>query len=153
MWAIVSILFVIIAIVLGFVIIGSPRTQRLIRYDEQKVSDLQNIQSQVIQYWQQKGKLPDTLADVNDPLGYMSIPVDPQAGISYVYTLKNSTTFDLCAVFNRKALPHGENSRTSMMMYSGGTDINENWKYNAGLYCFTRTIDPQRYPPSLKMGN
>src|SRR3989338_1790528 len=54
---------VVIAIIAGFFIMGTPGQVRLYRYDSQKVSDLQNIQWQVVNYWQQKEKLPATLAE------------------------------------------------------------------------------------------
>src|ERR1035437_4871969 len=44
-------------IVAGFFIVGTPAQARLQRFDAQKVSDLQNIQSQVVSYWQAKQKL------------------------------------------------------------------------------------------------
>jgi hypothetical protein len=38
---------------------GSPNSQRLFRLDQKRIVDLQNIQYQVINYWQQKEKLPE----------------------------------------------------------------------------------------------
>jgi type III secretory pathway component EscU len=44
---------VILAVIIGaFFIVGSPNTARLIQFDQQRVSDLQNIQSNIINYWQ-----------------------------------------------------------------------------------------------------
>jgi hypothetical protein len=61
-------LFLSLAVASGFVIMGTPGQVRLYRFDDQKVQDLTNIQYQVVNYWQQKQKLPDTLADLNDAL-------------------------------------------------------------------------------------
>ena len=47
---------IIITIVGGFFIVGTPWQARLYRYDEQKVGDLSNIQYQVVYYWQAKQK-------------------------------------------------------------------------------------------------
>lgn len=50
---------------------GSPAQQRTWRLDDKRVNDLQNIQSQVINYWQQKEKLPMTLSELSNPMtGY-----------------------------------------------------------------------------------
>ncbi len=49
--AIVALIFVIAAIIVGFIVIGSPRTQRLVKYDEQRVMDLQNINQSIVYYF------------------------------------------------------------------------------------------------------
>ena len=53
----VALLVVCVSVIGGFFIIGSPQTQRLYRFDEQRVSDLTNIQWQVVNFWQQKERL------------------------------------------------------------------------------------------------
>ncbi|RTL02403.1 MAG: hypothetical protein EKK59_01735, partial [Neisseriaceae bacterium] len=45
----------LVTVISGFFIVGSPSHVRMLRYDDQKVSDLQVIQSQVVSYWQMKG--------------------------------------------------------------------------------------------------
>src|SRR3989344_2712416 len=67
-WIVFTAVVILISIIFGFSIIGSPQKQRLIRYDDQKVQDLQNIQWQIISIWQRKGALPATLSEVNDPI-------------------------------------------------------------------------------------
>ena len=44
-------------IVAGFFIIGTPAQARAYQFDEQKISDLQTIQSDIVSYWQQKWRL------------------------------------------------------------------------------------------------
>ena len=51
-------LVVLVGIVAGFFIVGTPAEQREKRFDEQRVNDLQNIQNRVINYWSKKGTLP-----------------------------------------------------------------------------------------------
>ncbi len=141
-WRYGSILLVLTSIILGFVIIGSPRTQRLMRYDEQKVSDLINIQSQVINYWQSKGSLPQTMNDMKDSLTYDSFSMtDVQTQAPYEYTVTGPATFKLCAMFNLDYKVGNYNSSVYPT-----TQKNENWMYKAGHSCFERTIDPQLYP-------
>src|SRR6185295_1419021 len=53
-----GIIIVLAMIIIGFIAVGSPAKQRALRFDSQRVSDLSNIQSQIIYYWQQKEKLP-----------------------------------------------------------------------------------------------
>ena len=64
-------------IIAAFFIIGTPNSARLTQYDQQKVSDLQNIQTQIVNYWQKKSALPDSLSDLNDPISGFTVPTDP----------------------------------------------------------------------------
>jgi hypothetical protein len=144
LWRIVSVVLVIGSIVAGFSIIGSPKTQRLLNYDQQKVSDLQNIQSQVIQYWQQKGSMPENLDDLRDPLSYFVIPTDSQRSEEYIYNKIGTLSFEICAEFNLASQSSTAMPRISNAMKFGME--NENWMHGAGQFCFERTVDPQRYP-------
>lgn len=143
-WLTSATVIVLVVIILGFSVIGSPRTQRLIRYDEQKVNDLQNIQSQIIYHWQSKEALPNELGELDDPLASFIVPKDSQTGDSYVYKKTNSRTFELCADFNLKG-PRSQNSPRISNVYKYGTE-NEVWNHEAGEYCFERIVDPDRYP-------
>lgn len=137
----------LVSVVSGFFIIGTPTDVRELRYDEQKVQDLSNIQSQVVYYWQTKRVLPQTLAEVEDPLSGSSIPMDTQTGAAYTYRVENDLSFTLCATFN-KPTPDtkGQGSYDSYAVKYPGMGMDENWLHGAGETCFTRTIDPDRFP-------
>lgn len=137
---------VLIAIVSGFFIMGTPGEVRLIRFDSQKVTDLQDIQWQIVNYWQQKESLPATLEEVEDPLSGYTLPVDPQSGEPYVYKRNSPLDFALCATFN---LQSDERSSEAMPVRAYGP-LDGNWQHGAGEVCFDRTIDPERYPPFSK---
>lgn len=124
----------------GFHIVGTPAEARLARFDAQRVGDLQNIQSQVITYYQAKQKLPDMISDLNNSLSYGPIPVDPQTGTAYLYERGEGLSFKLCASFNAKS--HGN---TPMSAYVEKRA--DNWQHEAGTACFDRTLDPSFYPP------
>ncbi|MDB5264631.1 MAG: hypothetical protein JWN64_202 [Parcubacteria group bacterium] len=142
------IVLAIVSIVCGFFIIGTPTDMRALRYDEQKVGDLQNIQYQVVNYWQQKQALPKTLGELADPLSGNSIPNDPQSGTSYRYEVTGPTTFSLCATFNMPTKDTaGQGAYGRDVAYTTGIGgVDENWQHESGEKCFTRTIDPERYP-------
>jgi len=137
---------VLVTIIAGFFIMGSPAQVRLYRYDAQKVSDLQNIQYQIINYWQQKESLPTNIADLADPLSGWSIPTGPQ-GDSYRYEKLGNQSFKLCATFNAVAQKGDLKNVTTPVMH--GVE-SENWQHGIGEVCFDRTIDPDRYPPYPK---
>ncbi len=137
-------------IVAGFFIIGTPAQALRYREDEQKVSDLQQIQSQVISYWQQNGALPSSLDKISQPLTGGSLPIDQQAGQEYSYSIVNKTTFKLCATFNATTAPYAitQNELTIPVAAPGGqrNDAQTSWFHDAGQQCFTRIIDPSQYP-------
>lgn len=148
-----GILITLIGIVLGFIIVGSPTKQRSIRFDSQRVSDLQNVQWQIVNYWQQKGKLPVNLEEVKDPISGAIIPLDPENKTPYEYSLKNPTTFELCAIFDLEQ--QDTKGRGEYGSYGGiAVDMsypmmmpeNVNWKHTAGRVCFERVIDAEKYP-------
>lgn len=138
----------IIAIVSGFFVVGTPAQARLARFDAEKVSDLQIIQSNVITYYQAKQALPATLDDINTSLSYGPLPTDPQTGEPYGYEKVGALSFKLCATFNAE-------SRATQNIYSepravpvgGKVGVPDNWQHGSGLVCFERTIDPSFYPP------
>lgn len=70
----------IIAIIAGFFVAGSPQMERLRQFDDQRVGHLQQIQWEIVNYWQAKEKLPTSLADLNDPLRSFTTPQDPEVG-------------------------------------------------------------------------
>ncbi len=154
-------------IIWSFIIMGSPKMQRAWRLDNQRVTDLQSLQYQIINYYQQKEKLPVSLTDLSNPISSYSVPVDPEFAKGYIYEyepnlLENSLTFKLCATFNKK-IPQGWNesnfavykgpmmlesdvrvSSTADYPTSGG--VNESWNHDIGRTCFSRTIDKDIYP-------
>lgn len=153
-WAVV--LIVAIATIGGFFLVGSPFRERLRRFDERRVSDLQSIQSQTIYYWQRKAKLPGSLADLRDPISGFVAPVDPETGTSYEYRTTAGLAFELCATFKTdssevspgRTVPIAAPYPASM---KGG--VADSWQHGPGRVCFERTIDPDLYriqPPVVK---
>jgi hypothetical protein len=144
-WA--SGVLVVAAIAGAFFVIGSPTTARLFQFDQQKVSDLQGIQSQIVNYWQKKEALPNSLSDLNDPISSFNVPVDPQTNKAYEYTVKDAQklSFELCATFNKEGADQYGQARPTSIPVKGFTS--DNWQHSSGRVCFERTIDKQLYPP------
>ncbi len=165
-FGIIGVVIVVASISYSFMIIGSPMTQRALRLDDRRVNDLQNIQYQVINYWQQKEELPTKLAQLANPISGYSLPVEPEfeKGYTYEYAVKNKLTFELCATFS---LPiqkgwreYSSGGVMPMIAYDKGVSnvaypypgggINESWDHQGGRTCFERTIDKDIYPPYPK---
>lgn len=141
-------------VVVGFFIVGSPKEERMRQFDERRVNNLSSLQYEVINYWQSKLKLPAKLDDLNSDIKGFTVYTDPETGAAYEYAIKADKTFELCATF---ALPSDETMNApgvvpvapaSAPIYKDG--YRESWKHTAGRACFTRTIDPDLYPPIKK---
>jgi hypothetical protein len=147
-----GLVLVLAAIIAGFVVVGSPSKQRALRFDAQRVSDLSTVQWQIISYWQQKGKLPASLDMLNDPISNFTIPKDPDTVVSYEYASTTKYSFDLCATFFEKSQDGigrggsypGMSYSTDVAYPTGG--VSNSWTHAAGRVCFSRTIDPDKYP-------
>ena len=124
-----AVALVVIAVFGSFWVFGSPVTQRKLRLDSVRVSDLQSIQYQVSDYSQQKNKLPNAISDLTNLASSYPVPVDPESakGINYEYKKTSDNSFDLCTTFSMK----------STVSVGGDTT----WSHPAGYFCFSRTTD------------
>lgn len=136
----------IISIAGGFMVMGSPTTQRLGQFDVAKVNDLQNIQWQIVNYWQQKQILPSGLVELNDPISGFIAPRDRQTDNDYEYRKISNLSFELCAVFNLKN-NEGNFRRPNETVMESPKFAPDNWQHDIGRVCFERTIDKELYPP------
>lgn len=146
-FAIASVVVVVASIVWGFTVMGLPQSQRAQQLDMTRINDLQNIQSQVVNYYQQKNTVPDDLATLADPISNYIIPNDPETQLPYQYEKISDTSFKLCADFTTSV--NGANGSTRSLPVAKPImfdDINQNWQHEEGNFCFTRTIDPVLYP-------
>lgn len=150
-----ALVLVVVSIGAGFLILGTPQHARLVRFDQQKISDLQSIQSQVINYYQQKQTLPVALSNLNDSLSYFTLPTDAQSGEAYGYRITTPPySFEICATFNTAGDSTGSNNTYAVAPYMPGSahvgGTFDNWVHTAGQTCFERTIDPELYPALTK---
>ena len=135
---------VLASIVFGFFTAGSPFKARLIRFDERRVSDLQIIQGELINYWSRKDILPVTLDALKNDITGFRAPTDPKTKESYIYNVNEKLKFELCAVFD---LPSQVLTKEVMARpYPVYGPYGDNWEHAAGRVCFERVIDPSLYP-------
>lgn len=140
---------VVVTVVAGFFIVGSPKEERLRRFDQQRVEQLQFIQSEILNYWMNKNQLPSQLSNLEDDIRGIRIPTDPETGSSYEYAIKGPLTFSLCAIFARQSLESEISGKYTRPIepYPYGYDIQQNWQHSEGYTCFDRTIDKDFYKP------
>lgn len=141
--AVGSSVVIVLAIIASLLVVGSPAKQREARLDQTRVSDLQNIQYSLIDYWNDKETLPENLAAMeNDITGYRN-PVDPESAEVYEYTVTGELTFQLCGTFTTESEAPDQGKYPSRPMYDTGGNFDV-WSHPAGRHCFDRTIDPDR---------
>jgi len=144
-----AISFVVLASVIsGFFIIGTPAEQRKIRFDDQRISELQTIQGQIINYWIKKESLPAVLDDLNDSISGFLVPADPESKLAYEYNIKDPLSFELCATFKTSSTDSGSKQIGALYpapYYYPGDSFQQNWDHGTGRVCFARTIDPELY--------
>ncbi|TSC57930.1 MAG: hypothetical protein Greene041679_212 [Parcubacteria group bacterium Greene0416_79] len=155
----VALVAVVASIAWGFAIMGSPSAARERQFDDRRLGNLQSIQWQIISYWRQKEKLPATSADLEDSISGWRAPTDPKSDTAYEYKVTGERSFELCADFSRSTLGERERlagrgefggSRTPLALPdygSYGGKPTDNWEHPSGRHCFSRTIDPELYPP------
>ena len=119
--AFASTFVVVVAVIAGLVITGSPAEQRLIRFDGERVSDLREIARLTRRYWDKRQSLPADPVDLVDGVALRRLPLDPGSGLPYEYTADPAaSTFELCAVFARPSADTPQDF----------------WYHPAGRHCF-----------------
>ncbi|MDP6446075.1 MAG: hypothetical protein QF805_19965 [Pirellulaceae bacterium] len=134
-FTVVSSLVVVGAIVCGVFVVGSPAAARKQRFDQQRLSNLQTIFREVQSLCHDpdikdelKRTLPATLDELKSQARTERISLtDPETGERYSYSVKNATTYELCATFTLKR----------------DSDTDVYWNHPAGKHCFTvNALDP-----------
>jgi hypothetical protein len=139
---------VALSVALSFFVAGSPWYQRDVRFDAQRVNDLQNIQSEIVQFWIQKEKLPANLDALTNSISGFRASVDPETKTAYEYVVKGSRAFSLCAEFKTKS-PVQDIRGKEISATSPANSYEQNWNHEAGHVCFERTIDPELYQKNV----
>jgi hypothetical protein len=142
---------VLVSIVGGFFITGTPVHQRQVRLDERRINDLQMIQNEIVNYWTYKGKLPDSLNDLENSISGFKTPTDPEADAHYEYRTVDPLTFELCAVFKTSSSFAMQGNKGALEPVAPYYDpYQQNWNHDKGRVCFVRKIDPELYKPQTK---
>ncbi|OGN29697.1 MAG: hypothetical protein A3A33_04360 [Candidatus Yanofskybacteria bacterium RIFCSPLOWO2_01_FULL_49_25] len=142
-----SLAVVVVSIVFAFVIVGSPATARAQRFDQQRIGDLQNIEWQIMSYWQTEHALPTSLNELSNSMTGFVLPRDPKTQEPYEYRILSHQTaspqqFELCAMFSTKM----ERDIYTDRFGPRSTPSKEGtWNHNIGRNCFSRTVDSSLY--------
>lgn len=144
--SIVASLVVLSVIIYSISILGTPAEMRKRKLDDQRLSGLSSIQSQVFNEFLRNKILPKNIDAVVDPFGGFVLPQDPVTKENYEYIVVKNTLpaeFKLCATFdtirNLNNLNKGSIDFPITQNYYAG-DMSPYWNHTAGRVCFTRTI-------------
>lgn len=147
-WAVSGI--ILVSVIAGFFTAGSPFKARLYRFDERRVNDLQILQSEIINFWAQKDRLPSNLEELRNNITGFAPPRDPETGLEYGYEIlpENSgqPSFELCAGFNLESEDLLQRTAAKpISIYESPYGYQQNWSHGTGETCFERNIDPELY--------
>ena len=126
---------VLAAVVWGVTLVGSPATARLQRFDSQRLGDLRTIVRELQSLCQDpdikkelKRPLPESLERLAGLARSERINLtDPETKQPYVYTVKDATSYELCATFS----------------LARDSDVDVFWNHPSGEHCFTiNALDP-----------
>jgi hypothetical protein len=144
--AVVS-LMVTAAVVAGFIVAGSPTTERARRFDDQRETALRQIIDSIGAYAEKREAVPATIADLQTAASknigiYLSDVNDPVTREPYEYQPTSTLTFRICATFQTAPRPKNENEAQyyPVMKSAGGTDFT---KRTAGRYCWDIDLTEQ----------
>jgi hypothetical protein len=125
---------ILVVLVLGFLRLGSPWSQREINADLRRATDLSGI---TIDIHRRASGLPARLEEVGRASG--ASLKDPVTGVPYEYHPKGGRAYELCATFAKEGVPESE------WDYRDGTPRETFWKHPAGRYCYQ--LDASQEPP------
>jgi hypothetical protein len=129
---------VLVVVILGIMVIGSPAKQRNVRFDNQRVSDLQSIQYAITDYYRANNKLPVDLDILTQGTTYyVSSIKDPVTKVNYEYAVTTANKYKICATFSL------DSQADLNTLYQGNQEI---WTHSVGQTCFER-IAGDKFPP------
>ena len=123
------------AVLAGLYLSGSPREQRLLKLDDNRINGLLQLSGAIARYWEQTRQLPPDLAILVDGQRLRSLPVDPETGAMYSYEIIDTDLYRLCAEFSNTSLK---------------TASEDFWAHEDGRQCFEVSAGPERYIPGAR---
>jgi Domain of unknown function (DUF5671) len=134
-FALGAIVLVFAALAYGVANIETPSAVREQKIDAAQLSDLQQMQWRVQDYYMINETLPASLTDIPE----FEVPTAPEGRASYHYAVTEAG-FELCATFAQASDPD-EYSNTVSMMEKSLIRNPDNWSHGAGEVCFDRIIN------------
>ena len=100
LFIVLSVVAALLAIIGGFIVIGSPGEVRMRRLDQQRTIDLVSISGAVAGYRLTHDTLPASLEDLRRASPNRTIPHKDSTGRAYEYVKRDSFSYELCVAFD-----------------------------------------------------
>lgn len=133
----------IVILLLGAAItqIPNPTEVREMKIDSETISDLQDMQWRIEEYYRTNDSLPEDLETV---YAEFTVPAAPENRVPYTYQTTGTTTYELCATFAHPSSGIVPRYAEDKLDISPAAPGNFNWEHQAGEWCFDRVIPEDR---------
>ena len=124
-----AITLVVVSIIAGVILVGSPAEGRLQRLDSTRIEDLRRIVRAMDSHWERNERLPTSFDELaEDPRTQVNTS-DPGSDRPYEYRALDEETYELCATFDRESLE---------LVRRTSADF---WRHGIGRQCFEVSVD------------
>ncbi|HSW47553.1 MAG TPA: hypothetical protein VLG67_00585 [Candidatus Saccharimonadales bacterium] len=138
-------IFVLIVCIAGFSIVGTPISQKAIKFDEARFSDFSVIKSAVEDYYTKSKTLPNSLSSLT--FTYSPEPKDPESKQSYEYQKVTDTEYKPSATFSTDSEEVYKNNATNNH-YNYSYDPTDMNKHKKGYDCIKYSLPTYLIPPT-----
>ncbi len=120
---------VVVSVIVGIIVIGSPSEGRFQQLDSGRIADLRGVMEATDLFWSRNERLPSSLAELAEDPRTTVNTVDPGSGQPYSYRILDEERYELCTTFDRQSdeLP----ARSTV----------DFWRHGPGLQCFEIEVD------------
>jgi hypothetical protein len=115
---------VVVSVVAGIVVVGSPAEGRLEQLDSGRMEDLRGIMSAIDFTFAMDSVLPPSLDDLAENPRMKVNTLDPGTLRPYEYRVLDDDSYELCATFDREGSEPEGRAATAF------------WAHPAGRHCF-----------------
>jgi len=112
---------VILAVVTGLMLSGTPKNQRKVSFDIERVNDMRGLTYHIENFRNDHARLPLSLEQMVDGSALEALPRDPESNMNYMYIVVSQNTYRLCGDFN---------------LASQVNDQATFWDHEAGYHCY-----------------
>lgn len=137
---------ILLAIIGGFSIVGSPITKKAQALDKQRINDFTQIKYAIDNYYLKHNLLPKSLDDVkNENTSYTPINTeDPETKKIYKYQAKSLISYELCTEFSTDTKINSSADRTTPTFSTFETPT----EHSKGYQCISYTTYSSAYGPT-----
>lgn len=128
---------VVAFLIVGFFYTETPSQVREMKIDDQQLTDLQDMQWRIEEFYRVEEQLPENVSDF-----YSGIepPEASEERAPYQYNRLSDTSFELCAEFKYESTKNTSLSIARPIFEPGAIKNPNNWDHGTGEWCFERTV-------------